>query len=283
MRRYAKVAPQFWTGTTGRAIRAAGRDVQLVALYLISCPSANMIGLYYLPLPTLCHEVRISEPAARRALERLNDLGFASYDAASEHVFVREMARFQVAESLRPGDKQIPGIIRDLRAVRVARFVREFRTKYATAFHLENGIPSPLQDPSEDLRSQEQEQEHEQKQEPETGGHESDWPSPEALVALYHESIPAGHPRVDSLSPARRERARAYLHSFPDREFWRRAFAAIGRSALLQGRRPSPDHKRFRGDFDFFLRKGKDGIEHVVKASEGKYHDHQRVDDEDDE
>ncbi len=289
MREYATVAPQFWTGTTGRAIRAAGRDVQVIALYLMTCPSATMIGLFYLPLLTLCHEIGISTSAACRALKQLEELGFASYDAASEHVFVREMARFQIAESLQPGDKRVKGIIRALKAVRVVRFVREFQTKYATAFHLHNGVASPLQDPPKPLGSQEQEQDHEQKPEKEpekepddAGGHETAWPSPEALVALYHESIPAGHPQVDSLSPARRERARAYLHSFPDPEFWRRAFGAIGRSALLQGRRPSPDHKRFKGDFDFFMRKGKDGIENVVKAAEGKYHDHPRGDDEDD-
>jgi hypothetical protein len=290
MRRYSKIVPQFWTGTTGRAIRAAGRDVQVVALYLITCPSANMIGVFYLPLPTLCHEIGISAQAARRALERLAELRFATYDSASEHVFVHEMARFQIAESLRPGDKQIPGIMRDLRAVHATRFAREFQAKYARAFHLHNGMASPLEAPSEDLRSQEQEQEqeHEQEQEKELegageDGHEPVWPSPEALVALYHESIPGDHPRVDSLSPARRERARSYLRAFPDREFWQRAFSAVGRSALLQGRRPSPDHKRFRGDFDFFLRKGQDGIENTVKAAEGKYDDHPRGGDEDEE
>src|SRR5215510_998631 len=140
MRDYAKVAPQFWTGTTGRAIKAAGRDAQVVALYLITAPSSNMIGLYYLPLPTLCHEVGITAKAARRALERLAELSFASYDPASEHVFVHEMARFQMEDSLKLGDKRIPGVINELKAIRMPRFVREFQTKYAAAFHLQNGI-----------------------------------------------------------------------------------------------------------------------------------------------
>jgi len=50
MRDFAKVCGQFWIGETGRKLRAAGRDAQTVALYLITCPSANMLGLYYLPL-----------------------------------------------------------------------------------------------------------------------------------------------------------------------------------------------------------------------------------------
>ena len=43
-RDYAIVTPQFWTGTTGREIRARGRDAQLVALYLMTSPHANMLG-----------------------------------------------------------------------------------------------------------------------------------------------------------------------------------------------------------------------------------------------
>jgi hypothetical protein len=50
MRDYAKVAPTFWNGETGKKIRELGRDAQVVALYLITCPSSNWIGLYYLPL-----------------------------------------------------------------------------------------------------------------------------------------------------------------------------------------------------------------------------------------
>ena len=40
-RDYAIVSPQFWTGTTGREIRTRGRDVQLVALYLMTSPHAR--------------------------------------------------------------------------------------------------------------------------------------------------------------------------------------------------------------------------------------------------
>ena len=59
MREYAKVAPAFWTGETGRHLRGDA-NAQRVAFYLMTCPSANMIGLYYLPLPVLAHEIGIS-------------------------------------------------------------------------------------------------------------------------------------------------------------------------------------------------------------------------------
>lgn len=103
MRDYAKVAPQFWTGTTGRALRAEGRDCQLLALYLITSPHATMIGLYYMPLPLLCHETGLSREGASKALRSLGALGFAHYDPERELVWVPEMARFQLGRADRGG------------------------------------------------------------------------------------------------------------------------------------------------------------------------------------
>src|SRR6266496_3257993 len=107
MRSYSCVTPQFWTGATGRALRQAGRDAQVIALYLVTCPSASMTGVFYLPLPTLCHEVGIAPAKARKALAALERENFAQYDAESEVAWVPEMARFQVGERLEPGDKRI--------------------------------------------------------------------------------------------------------------------------------------------------------------------------------
>jgi hypothetical protein len=41
MRDYAKIAPQFWIGSTGKA------------------PHANMLGIYYLPPIFIAHEIGI--------------------------------------------------------------------------------------------------------------------------------------------------------------------------------------------------------------------------------
>src|SRR5437879_1147459 len=130
MRDYARIAPQFWTGETGKLLRESGRDTQVVALYVVTCPSANMIGLYYLPLPTLCHEVGITSQGARKALQRASEGGFAYYDDASEHVWVPEMARFQLGEQLKPGDNRIPAVVRELLAAKSCRFARDFYDKY---------------------------------------------------------------------------------------------------------------------------------------------------------
>lgn len=42
MRDYAKLAPTFWTGITGKALRRRGPEGVIVALYLISSPRRSV-------------------------------------------------------------------------------------------------------------------------------------------------------------------------------------------------------------------------------------------------
>jgi hypothetical protein len=164
MRRYAKISPQFWIGDTGRNLRAAGQGAMLVALYLLSNPHANMLGLYYLPKLSIEHETGLGRGGASKGLRRAIEAGFCSYDESSEMVFVHEMARYQIADQLVTTDKQCAGIQREYDGLPNNSFLAAFYDKYAKAFHLktrrENRRPS--EGASMPHRSQEQEQEHEQ-------------------------------------------------------------------------------------------------------------------------
>ena len=163
-RDYAQVSPTFWTGETGRALREAGADAQRIAFYLLTCPNSNMLGLYYLPLPTLCHEVGITPQGASKALQRVSEAGFAHYDAPSDMVYVPEMARYQIGERLKAGDKRVAGILKSLGTVRKSVFCKDFCDKYRQAYHIPDDFPPEA--PSKPLRSQEQEQEQEQDKPP---------------------------------------------------------------------------------------------------------------------
>ncbi len=105
-REYSIFRATFWTGETGRKLRDAGRDAQLVAAYLITCSSANMIGLYYLPIPLLCHELGMSEKGASEALRRVRESKFADYEPLLEVVFVPEMAGYQLGARITPKDNR---------------------------------------------------------------------------------------------------------------------------------------------------------------------------------
>jgi hypothetical protein len=139
VRAYGKVAPAFWTGATGRRIRAAGPAAQVVALYLLTGPHANMLGLYYLPPPFICHETGLDPATVADALDALCAAGFCRHDPESEFVWVVEMARFQVAERLMSADKRVTGIRRALRRLPGNPFTAAFVARYGKAFHLDGG------------------------------------------------------------------------------------------------------------------------------------------------
>ena len=164
MRRYAKISPQLWIGDTGRKLRDAGPEALLVALYLLSNPHANMLGLYYLPTSLIAHETGLALEGASKGLRRAIEAGFAAYDESSEMVFVYEMARYQIADQLAATDKQCTGIQREYDGLPNNPFLAMFYEKYANAFHLTMRRESrrPPEGASMPHRSQEQEQEQDQ-------------------------------------------------------------------------------------------------------------------------
>jgi hypothetical protein len=153
MRNYGKVLPRFWTGETGKKIRQHGHQTLVVAAYLMTCPSASWLGVYYLPMPVLCHETASPLEGASEALRMLSEEGFAYYDEVTECVWLPEMARIQIGPSLKPGDNNITGIKRDLEHIHNTPFYNAFLDRYAEAYHLQdvprNEVPpKPLQGPS---------------------------------------------------------------------------------------------------------------------------------------
>lgn len=217
MRDYAKFSPQFWIGSTGKQLRG-NADAQVVALYLVSSPHANMLGLYYLPLAYLTHETGLPPEGASKGLQRCIDVGFCEYDEQAEMVWVVEAARFQIADQLSPNDKQTKGVANELSKLPKTRLAAGFAEKYRAAFHLPDGLvdslfgaptmnkkPSPTEAPSKPLRSQEQEQEQEQDSKPSSDDEGSDKPVADHLtpcphreiIKLYGKHLPMlPHPRV---------------------------------------------------------------------------------------
>lgn len=174
MRDYAKASAKFWTGGTGKLLRKLGAETQVVAFYLFTCPNSNMIGLYHLHIATLSAETGRPLEGACKALRSLAGVHFAYYDEDSEHVWVPNMARFQIGDRLKKRDNRHVAVVRELEQVRNTPFFNEFVLRYRDAFELHdlelNTIPvAPSKAPSKDLtkplRSQDQDHEQEQEQE----------------------------------------------------------------------------------------------------------------------
>ncbi|MGN8062780.1 hypothetical protein ACTJK4_14070 [Ralstonia sp. 22111] len=166
MRDYAKVAPKFWTGQTGKDIRKGGSEGVIVALYLMSSPHSNMLGLFYQPLLYMAHETGLGIEGSRKGLQVCIDEGFCAFDEKSEMVWVYEMASYQIANELKDSDLRCKGIQKEYDALPVCPFLGPFFDRYQAAFHLKKRRSSdtPFIAPSKPHRSQEQEQEQEQEQ-----------------------------------------------------------------------------------------------------------------------
>jgi len=176
MRDYATVSPKFWIGKTGKLLRAAGPECQVVAFYLMTCPHANMLGLYYLPIAYIAHETGLTIEGARKGLRGAIKADFCAYDEATEVVWVCQMARYQVAERLEPKDNRAKGVQNAYDALPENPFLTLFFKRYGEAFCMERrrgeapnelGLESPFDATSRLLQSQEQEQEQDKDQEQE--------------------------------------------------------------------------------------------------------------------
>jgi hypothetical protein len=138
IRRYSMVSPTFWLArsSTGSAIRAEGHRATLAALYLITNPHTNMLGLYDLPMTLLCHETGFTEEEARQALAKLETAGFAEYSVAEETVWIPGMAHFQVGPALSRGDKKRASLERELSLYERSVFYERFLARYGEPYGL---------------------------------------------------------------------------------------------------------------------------------------------------
>lgn len=155
MRSYASIAPTFWTRGSGRRIRG-DKEAQLVALYLMSSPQTNMVGIFHLVLPTLCHETGLTLEEARKGLARCSEEQIAFWDEEEELVWVPALARYQIGEELTLGkggkpDHRVKGVERAIAPFKGHRFYDMFLERYAAAYLLTElekeaptkGLPSP--------------------------------------------------------------------------------------------------------------------------------------------
>ena len=148
MRDYGVVSPMFWIGKTGRALRKYP-DAQRVAIYFMTAPSSEMTGVFYCPLASILNDVGLFEAPSKpltspsqgccsydsplegvkSAIVKLMELGFCVYDFESEFVFVTEMARWQIGESLKEKDNRIVGVKKSVKSMPkplAARFLERY-------------------------------------------------------------------------------------------------------------------------------------------------------------
>jgi hypothetical protein len=224
MRDYGVVSPKFWIGETGKALRG-NAEAQLVALYLMTCPHANMIGVFHCPLIYISHETGISFEGASKALASLSEALFCTYDTATETVFVHRMAAYQVGETLKAEDNRVKSVVKEWQNIGPSQLKQAFFAIYSEAFHLPTTAKkkSPSKAPSKPLRSQEQEQD------------KNKTPSGQSPFEVFY----AAYPRKE----ARKDAEAAFAKLNPDSELLAKMLAAVA------AKRQSNDWTKESGKF----------------------------------
>lgn len=167
MRDYGKVSPKFWVGKTGKSLRG-DMQAQILALYLMTSPHANMIGIYYCPIEYMAKETGLTIEGASKALQSLVNADFCTYEADDELVFVHAFAEHQIGASMKASDKRVQGVINELEKVQKGVCYQAFMARYAGPYNIPFGgqkteeTPSPIEAPSMPLSSQKQKQKQKQ-------------------------------------------------------------------------------------------------------------------------
>ncbi|MFN8640090.1 MAG: hypothetical protein U0360_11750 [Dehalococcoidia bacterium] len=266
--------------------------MQFLALYLMTNPHANAVGLYYLPPAYVSADTGLAVDAVMLALEALEAAGFAKYDRASSTVWVVRMLAFQYPD-LGPNDKRIVQVRRVVAGLMVSPFLSDFVEVYGKAYGLTNPqvrpegardpegataprpspvealrkpLPSPSQAlakplaiPSEAVTVHVQAQKQPQTSPP--AGEEAAAPLPSALVELWHSSCPS-LPRVLKLTRVRAAKVRRCLQERPLPE-WRRVFERLEQSSFARG----DNSRAWRASFDWIIA----AEDNAIKVLEGKY------------
>jgi hypothetical protein len=164
---YGILLPGFWDGETGEAIaKAGGSQAQLVALYFMANQDANMLGLYRARLPMIRERIRtLSAKALERAIMACGEAQFADYDLTTEHVWVREMAKYRLGlhnGPIKPDDNRTKGAIHLYAKLPANPFLGPFFKRYRADLHLPKArtyqgpwkpLGSPPKGPSKPLGS----------------------------------------------------------------------------------------------------------------------------------
>ncbi len=86
--RYYRITPRFWQDPDVR--NEWTEDMRMLALYLMTSPHRNMVGLYYCPLSYMENDLQWQSKRIRVAFDSLSSptVGFVRYDPAARVVFL---------------------------------------------------------------------------------------------------------------------------------------------------------------------------------------------------
>ncbi len=129
------VHKSYWQRGSGKRLRSK-RDALLVGLYLLTCPGSSELGIYYLPLPTLCHDLTMTVDEARAALAECSAQGLAHYDEDAAMAWLPNAAELRFGKAIKPNDKRRAWFSKEISSLGSHPFVAQFIARYGVGYGL---------------------------------------------------------------------------------------------------------------------------------------------------
>jgi len=131
------VDERFWSGETGRELKLLGKDAQLLALFLVTNPMANPLGLYNFTIEHVVRYLPMTVDEARLAMDALIGVDFVSYNDDTGMVFVHNMVSYQNGFNLKVTDTRLVSIHNKLRELPANEpLVQKFKSMYSDYLHI---------------------------------------------------------------------------------------------------------------------------------------------------
>ena len=148
MRDYGRVYSAFWQDAT---MRALPEDARTLALYLLTCPHANLIGCFRLPAAYAADDLQWSSERVSEGFAKLCSVGFMTRDRDTQWVLIHKYLKWNsfenanVAKAAQKAFDQIPG---DGTKWLMAQALLEFGAHLSEAFaEALRTLPQPFANP----------------------------------------------------------------------------------------------------------------------------------------
>lgn len=129
---YTKVyGKNLWDGQIGRVMHGSA-EVQALVLYLLTNRHSRPIGIYRLPLGYITADTGLAEETIVKAMNVVEDAGFAVYDSDTLEIFVVKSAHhFLGGDTLKARDKRGKRFLKDLEDVQSTDLLQQFLARYS--------------------------------------------------------------------------------------------------------------------------------------------------------
>lgn len=276
--RYYRITPRFWQDTDIR--NEWTEDMRFLAIYLMTSPHRNMVGLFYCPLVYMENDLQWQSKRLRVAFDALSSANFIRYDDKAQVIFIINSLKHDS-----PGTgKQVEGAIRVLKGLPFTPLLKDLldaatmqceclANAMRMAFDwqsIDTRIPYPYSVPVFRIPNPDTEGVETKPSSPSGDPPGPALPSAQETIDLWNSVCGQTLPRVSKLTPGRSRAVKARLREKGrNADWWRAYFSRIAASSFCGG----DNDRGWKADFDFATR-SEDVIANVL---EGKYDDRKPV------